>query len=223
MLETLMADEFEIRPVTTIEQMEAVYRLTHDCYVSKGFAAVQENGLLLHYPEHDVLPETTVLIALQDNLIVGTASLTLSGRDGLTICHDFLEECRAIEKEGRVISAVWRLAIKDSCRESRQVLIGLISELLRCGLRSKVNTCLMVVNPRHERVYQRLLNMQVVARKEKTGGLSNAPAVLLRLDRETLPPEWKLAESAIIANEPLGLATLESLLDPLADLPELTP
>jgi hypothetical protein len=203
-----------IRYATAIQDMEAVFRLTHECYVAQGYVTPQSNGLLLHYPEHDVLPETRVLIAFQDGQVVGSASFTLSGREGLTICHDFLDECNAIEKEGRIIGAVWRLVIKETCRSSRQVLIGLLSELLRHGLRARVNTALIVVNPRHERVYQRLLNMQVVARKEVTGGLSNAPAVLLRCDYEHLPPEWKLAEAAIHVNEPLGLATLESLLDP---------
>lgn len=209
-----------IRLATTIHDMEAVYRITHECYVAQGYAAPQPNGLLLHYPEHDVLPETRVFIALQDGAVVGSASFTLSGPDGLTICHDFLNECKAMETEGRVIGAVWRLVIKESCRSSRQILIGLISEILRFALQSKVTTALLIVNPRHERVYQRLLNMHVVARKENAEGLTNAYAVLLRCDIETLPAEWKLAEAAIKANEPLGLATFEALLDS-RELPEM--
>ena len=64
-------DYDNIRPVANIRELEAVYRLTHECYVAKSYVQNQPNGLLLHYPEFDVVPETTVLVAIHAGEVIG--------------------------------------------------------------------------------------------------------------------------------------------------------
>jgi hypothetical protein len=207
----------EIRPVANIRELEAVYRLTHECYVAKSYVQHQPNGLLLHYPEFDVVPETSVLVAIHAGEVIGSISFTVSRTEGLTIGQDFREECLQMEKEGRVLCAIWRLVVKEAHRGSRQVLLGLISEATRRLLMSPMNSFLLVVNPKHTRVYKRLLNMREVGSKGITEGLHNAPAVLLRGDRETLPSEWRLANFAVGSHTPMGLLSLESFLKPAAN------
>lgn len=212
-LRTITSGDYEeIRPVANVQELEAVYRLTHDCYVTSEYASTQPNGLLLHYPEYDVVPETTVLVAIHQGEIVGSISCTISDTQGLTIGHDFPEECLQMEKEGRVLCAIWRLVVKSSHRNSRQVLLGLISEVTRRLLESPMTTFLFVVNPKHARIYERLLNMRTVATKDGAEGLNNAPAVLLRGDRETLPAQWRLADFAVRSTDLVGLLTLELFL-----------
>jgi hypothetical protein len=206
-----------IQVVTRVDQLEQVYRLTHDCYVAKEYASPQPNGLLLHYPEFDVVPETTVLIATRQEEVVGSVSYTVRGAEGLTVGHDFDVECKALENEGRTLGAIWRLVVAESCRGSRQVLMALISEAVRRLLMEGVTTCLLVVHPKHAKIYERMLQMRVVARKDGTDGLRNAPAVLLRCDRENLPPAWKLADYAIKMHDPVGFALLDKALAPLID------
>ena len=203
----------EIRPMANIQELEAVYRLTHECYVASEYASPQTNGLLLHYPEYDVVPETKVLVAIHQGEIVGSVSYTVSDTQGLTIGHDFPEECLQMEKEGRVLCAIWRLVVKTSHRTSRQVLLGLVSEVTRRLLESPMTTFLFVVNPKHARIYQRLLNMRTVAQKDGAEGLNNAPAVLLHGDRETMPPQWRLSDFAVRSTDPVGLLTLEPFLN----------
>jgi len=51
--------------------------------------------------------------------------------------------------------------------------------------------------------------MRMVATKGDVNGLQEAPAVLIRGDRESLPEQWRLADFAISAQSPIGLLALE--------------
>ncbi|MFH1023161.1 MAG: hypothetical protein V1809_07205 [Planctomycetota bacterium] len=176
-----------VRPIENDDELDEVYRITHDAYVERGYCAPQSDGRLIHYPRHDGIPETTVLIAERNDRIVGTNSLTLDGPNGLPVDEDFGRDCERIRATGRRLAASWRIATRKDCREERNIAMGLIRETLRLCLLKGVETCLFTFNPRHERIYQRLLNMRTVARSEGTAGLSNAPAVFMRCDEETLP------------------------------------
>ena len=79
----------------------------------------------------------------------------------------------------------------------KEVVMTLIQETLKSELEAGVATCLFTFNPRHENIYRKLLNMRTVARRENTQGLSNAPAVLMRLDREAVPERWLEATVAL--------------------------
>ena len=210
-------DYDEIRRVANVAEMEEVYRLTHDSYVSKAYTEIQDNGLLLHYPEFDVIPETKVLAALQDGKMIGTISLTIDGPFGFTLDRDFRDDIAKLRDEGRRVAVIWRLVVREDCRSSRTVLLGLISAVTRLAISHGVNTYLFEVNPKHERVYMRLLNMSVVARNEGAQGLQHAPAVLLRGDDENLPEEWRLGEYTPKKYDPVGLAMLDQLLTPLPE------
>ena len=210
----------DIRSVTRVDEMEEVYRLTHDSYVSKSYAENQPNGLLLHYPEFDVIPETTVLGTWHNEKMIGTVSLTISGPFGFTLDRDFREDIEKIKNEGRTVAVIWRLVVREDNRSSRAVLIGLISSITRLALNLGVNTCFFEVNPKHERVYQRLLNMTTVSRKDGADGLQHAPAVLLRADLESLPAEWRLGDYSPEVLDPMGLAMLDQMLNPLPNMEE---
>lgn len=184
------ASEIEIRLVETPWEMEAVYRLTHDAYVERGYCDVQPDGRLVHYPHLDGIPQTKVLVALAGGEIVGTNSLTLDGPAGLHMDDDFKAECDAVRAEGRTLAASWRIVTSSTCRSERTVVMGLIQRTVDLMLAQKIQTSVFTFNPRHERVYQRLLNMTTVARKDSIGGLKNAPAVFMRLDMERIPVRW---------------------------------
>jgi hypothetical protein len=61
-------------------------------------------------------------------------------------------------------------------------------------VRSRADTALLTVNPKHERAYTRLFNLRAIARSPGSRGLRNAPAVLMRIDREdlaTMSGRWR--------------------------------
>ncbi|MFH1022485.1 MAG: hypothetical protein V1809_03790 [Planctomycetota bacterium] len=185
-----------VRSVRNEWEMDEVYRMTHDAYVERGYTVPRPDGRLIHYPHLDGIPETTVLVAEVEGELVGTNSFTFDNSFGLPDDVDFRRECDAIRQEGRKLAASWRLVTRSGYRDERQIVMGLIQESIRRIVETGVTTCLFTFNPRHERVYQRLLNMKTVARSGETSGLQNAPAVFMRCDFETLPA-WCLKEVAV--------------------------
>lgn len=82
-----------IRPVRSLEELRAVYRLTHDCYAASGFCAPNPTQFIVHYPQYDHIQETTILVALSQGRVVGSVSVTMDGPKGLTVDKDFNSEC----------------------------------------------------------------------------------------------------------------------------------
>jgi hypothetical protein len=173
-----------IRPVRNLGELQSVYRLTHDCYVTSGYCASHPSGMVLHYPYFDHIPETTILVALLHGKIVGSVSFTVDGPNGFTVEEQFKSECGALRAEGRPIATVWRLVVDQSARTRRSIVMNLIDEVTRQILKTNTQTFLFSVNPKHENIYKRMMDMEIVGRKAGTEGLCNAPAVLLRGDAE---------------------------------------
>ena len=184
-----------VREACGAAEMDEVYRLTHDTFLEQGYCEPQPDGRLIHYPHLEGLPETTTLIAEEHGEIVGTNSMTLDNPVGLHVDVDFKAECDRIRAEcralGRSLGASWRIATKGSCRNTTAVIKGLIRETVRRFIVGGVETVVFTFNPRHERIYRRLLNMKTIARYDGTvRGLNNAPAVFMRWDLETCPDMW---------------------------------
>ena len=201
-----------VRVAATAADMDKVYRLTHDAYLEQGYCAPQPDGRLIHYPHLDGIPETTVLVAEENGQIVGTNSLTLDGPAGLHVDSDFKAECDRIRAEaraaGRRLGASWRIATRSSCRQVAVVVKSLIRETVSRFVADGVETVVFTFNPRHERIYKRLLNMRTVARHGGTvHGLNNAPAVFMRWEMATCPDQW-LTTPAEFARRELARARI---------------
>jgi len=180
----------EVREIQNAAELDEVYRLTHDAYLERGYCTAQPDGKLIHYPHLDNIPQTTILVAIENGRIVGTNSFTLDGPQGLHVDKDFKSECDAIRAEGRALGASWRIATHKHLHGETRVVMALIEETLKCMLHHDVATAVFTFNPRHERIYKKLLNMDTVARSENTNGLNSAPAVFMRLDAERIPERW---------------------------------
>ena len=103
---TVLEPEIEIRPIRGAEELDSVYRLTHDSFLERGYCQPQPDGPLIHYPHLDNIPETTVLVAVVQGEIMGTLSFTLDGPRGFHLDGDFKTECGRIRAEGKA----WRLS-----------------------------------------------------------------------------------------------------------------
>lgn len=179
----------EIRPIRDAAELDCVYRMTHDAYVDMGFIEPRPGGRLVHYPHLDAAPETTILVALLDGVIVGTNSVTLDGPAGLHVDEDFKAVTDQIRAEGRRIAAGWRINTRRDVRDQANIVRGLIGEAMRLLVNTGIRTCLFIFNKRHERIYQRLLGMTTIAELPEIRCVNNFPAVLMRCDFEHLP-KW---------------------------------
>jgi hypothetical protein len=192
------------------EDMEQVYRLTHDMYVEAGYCKPQPNGLLRHYPHLDDIPQTIVFVAEQDGKIVGTNSLTFDGPAKLHVDEDFPEEVEKIRRicnmTGRKLAASWRLATHPKARNSLRVVLELINATMTEGSNRHMNLLLFTFNPKHEGFYEKLLGLKTIATSERCEAVS-APGVLMKGDARYMVNKWvrfckkrKLATDANIKN-----------------------
>jgi hypothetical protein len=170
-----------------LQDLQAVYRLTHACYVNNKYCAPHPSGLVIHYPIFDHISETTTLIAMLHGKIAGAISLTEDSPVGLSIDAEFKQDCDRIRHEGKRVGAVWRLVVEESSHNSRTVVVHLMNAMIDLLLQKKISTALMAVNPKHKSVYERMLNASAIGYAEGTAGLQSAPAVLLSFDPADLP------------------------------------
>jgi len=180
-----------IRPVTSSRDLFDVYRITHDAYVMKGYCLPKPHGMLNPFPEFDHIPETTVLVAVIGEEIVGSVSITIDGPRGFPMDKDFRKEFGVIRQERKQLAAVWRLVIKESCPARHPVLTSLLAEIGRRFLTEEVHTCFFSVHPSYVKTCKHIMNMKTVAGSKTPIGLMNVPAVLMRCDVESLPDRWK--------------------------------
>lgn len=191
-----------IRPAWTADDLDAVYRLTHDAYVALGYIAPQPAGRLRHYADIDAAPENVVLVGDEGGTIVGTVSVTVDGPARLHVDHDFRAACDAVRAEGAPVAASWRIVTAPDHRASSALVLELIRAVIDVVRRFGVDTVLMSFAPHHERAYSRLLGMTTLARTEGTADLST-PAVLMRASTlecaRRLPPHDNPVLTTLVA------------------------
>lgn len=191
-----------IRAILNDDELDTVHHLTHDQYVVEGFTAPQPDGRLRYYDDIEAAAENMVLVAIEDNAIIGTVSLTLDGPAGLHVDHDFPVECAAIRAEGGTVGGVWRIITAPGLRTGTAVILDLIRSSTDVLDRFGVDTALCEFNPRHERAYRKLLGFTTVAHNASLGQLT-APAVLMRTSvaaaARALPPHDNPALATLVA------------------------
>lgn len=187
-----MSTRYKIRIATTKQEMEKVYRLTHDAYVDMNYAKPQPDGKLVHYPELENIPETTVMIADSGSRLLGTLSITLDGPMGLNTDRDFPQLTRQIRSQTDKLASCWRMATSKECRSKKSIVKDLLKVSVCYIFRQlEIETLLCTVNPCHERIYQLLFGFETIAKQDSSlQGLENAPAVLMRLEHKNVPERW---------------------------------
>ena len=132
------------------------------------------------------LPETPnanriTLIAIDDDVTIGTITVGFGGPDGMLVEELFADEVEQLRSEGAVLCEFIKLAI-DGVVKSKKVLASLMHAAFICA--REIEGCTKVVievNPRHVRFYQAMLGFSVLV-SERHNRRVNAPAVLMSLD-----------------------------------------
>jgi hypothetical protein len=180
-----------VRPIADGTELDEVHRLTHDAYASKGYIDSNTDGRLIHYPQLDHIPQTTVLVAVKNGIIVGTNSITLDGPAGLPCEKDFLLQIMRERMAGSALCCSWRIITHPDVRDTFTVLYALIKETCKNIIQQKMNVCLMASHPNDALIYLKMLNAQVIGFSKDTTGLHNAPALLVRGDANSLPKQLR--------------------------------
>lgn len=120
------------------------------------------------------------LVASDEDVTIGTMSISFDGADGLLVEELFPDEVRALREAGHRVCEFTKLAM-DSVLGSRRVLASLFHVAYIYAYRVKGFDCLLIeVNPRHVKYYEKILGFEVMG-SVRMNARVNAPAVLLCL------------------------------------------
>ena len=162
----------DIRRATSAD-MIAVWELVRGSYVRAGLAK-SDYYALSHW---DFAPETTVLVGVEDDEIVGTVSYTLDSFRALPIDEDYKQEVDRVRSDTRTLACVWRLAAKKG---GAALARAVLKEILDMGVDDAVMQC----HPRHRLFYERRFGFAHLGSRPETAGLHCAPSCLMHTKRE---------------------------------------
>jgi hypothetical protein len=164
---------FKVKTADSAERRGRVNSLLKDRYGWRGYQQVS-------LPTDPTVNRFT-LTAVEDEVVIGTITVSFDNPAGLSADEAFSQEVTALRMQGRRLCEFTKLAI-DPVVGTKRVLATLFHVAYIVGHRVRgFDMLLMEVNPRHVRYYERMLGCKVLA-EERINKSVNAPAVLLGAD-----------------------------------------
>ena len=175
-----------IKEVETLKELHDLYEFVYNIYIKEGYCPSNLEGLCIHHPLLDVLPQTTIFVDIVDNKIVGTNALTLNSNFGLHVDKDFPVEVEKVKKEcaekNKILASSWRIVTNDGVKIIHDLILATINK----AFSQNVDVCLFSFNPKHEGFYKKLLNLVTISSVVESKAVNNAPAILMRGDKADL-------------------------------------
>lgn len=161
---------FKIKTADSVERRSRVNNLLKDRYAWRGY---QQPALPTDPGVHRF-----TLTAVEDDVVIGTITVSFDGAQRLGADEAFGPELAALRADGRRICEFTKLAI-DPVSGTKRVLATLfhVAYIVAHRIRG-YDMLVMEVNPRHVRYYERMLGARVLA-SERINKSVNAPAVML--------------------------------------------
>lgn len=159
--------EYQISVLSDFSRLDDVYRLTHDTLIEAGDIQPKKERKFIAFPDIDHAPETTILIAEKDGVIIGTISFTLDGPNGLHISKWFKDETNYVRNTAQgSIGTFWRIATDRNFRRKRTLVLDLMAYAFSVAIKEKCDFALLISTYRHIRFYQHFIGAEVIARKQ---------------------------------------------------------
>lgn len=176
--------KLKTRLARTKEDLQKVFELAYEVYLEKGYAF-----------HHDTKMETSIYDAHKDSLILlvendnheAVGSITLYYDDSKLVPADniFNEELNLLRKEGIKFAEVSRFVVKQDYQHNKEILLSLINTIYIHAFRiMNIDEFIIEVNPRHVDYYKKLLGYVQFGEVKECPRVNNAPAVLLRGNKE---------------------------------------
>ena len=184
--------EFRIAIANDFESRRAAYELVYRLYREKGYADPNESRMWLSV--YNLLPDTTTLVVLKDEEIVGTLTVVFDGPLGLPADTLYRNEMNGLRRAGRRPAEIISLGVADEDRRtSRDILVKLFNYVYLVSWHLRGATDFVItVNPHHAAYYRKTLLFENLGRERCYGKVGGAPAMLLRLNLEI--PDRAVAE-----------------------------
>lgn len=174
--------ELSVKIAETIDDLNEVYRLTYQSYLSENYCSIDPAEILIHYAKLDTVPSTRILMLYDGDEFVASNSIKIDCLAGFHCDEDFPDEVNVLRTEcydnDRILGASWRIVTTEKARTTRKIVFELIRKTINVGMMLGIDICLFTFNPKHEQFYQRFLNLETIA-MGVCRAANNAPAILM--------------------------------------------
>jgi hypothetical protein len=170
-------ETFKIGFASSEKNQQLANVLVEKLYSSRGYDVSSQAA-----PTNEKIYRRTLLVYNNDDLPIGTLTMTPDGEHGLLANVLYQQELDVLRKDSRIkLLEITKFAMDRHRGNSKKVLAGLLGIAYISAKLMGSNWMVMEVNPHHVGFYQTILGFKVIG-PERTCPRVNAPAVLLGLD-----------------------------------------
>jgi hypothetical protein len=173
------------------EEREAAFRLVYEAYTQAGL--MEANQYRMRVTPYHLLPTTDVFIATHRSKVICTLSLIEDGEQGVPMESIYEEEVRELRDQRLYFGEVSCLAdMRESIADFLPVFGNLSGLVVQHARVIGMDQLLIVVHPRHERFYGRLLGFERIGAEKSYPSVCGKPAIACshqfdRLDQQRYP------------------------------------
>lgn len=182
-------DSIRFKVAETKEELEQAFKLLHDAYVSENLMQPHPSGMRV--TKYHALPSTTTLIALENNVVIGTVSLIRHSVFGMPLSTIF--DLKNVPPNAR-LAEVSSLAIrKENLHRRGRVLFPLMKFLVHYSTEYfGVTHFAIAVNPKWIDFYKSILCFRPLSKRmiENYSFVNGAPALGAILNLTTFKMEY---------------------------------
>ena len=175
-----------IRRATSLSELLAAYKVTHDIFVEQGYIEPDPTGIRVR--PYEALPETATFIAVAGESVVGVTTLVVDSPLGVPCDCAFRTEIDQLRAQGRKVceGTNW-LVTKEFQRSS--VLGELVRAVTAQALAKGCTDGLGCVSPKHAGFYE-AIGYRIIGAERSYSDTHFDPVVLVRLDLTALDDSY---------------------------------
>ncbi len=159
-------NDYSISILSEFHKLEEIHELCHDAYVESGLIFKRQDSKLNLFPHLNTIENTKTLIAVKDNKIIGTNSITSDGIFGLHSDMHFKEETDFFRLNTKgILGSSWRIATNKIYRNNIRLLLDLVQNTVKLAVEMNIQTCLYVFAKKHEDFYKKLIGAETISQK----------------------------------------------------------
>ncbi|WP_182871048.1 N-acyl amino acid synthase FeeM domain-containing protein [Rhodopirellula sp. JC639] len=168
-----------MRVSRTRKERIAAFELVYQMYRQSGLSS--DNPSKMRVLEHHLLDTTSVMVSKREKKVDFTISLVQDGNLGMPAESLFSEEIKAMRGQGLRLAEISCLASgcdQMSGRDRIEKLVKMVALTFQVARRRGVDRLLLVVHPRHAKVYRRMFGCMPCTDVREYKAVQGNPAVL---------------------------------------------
>lgn len=183
---------YQCHVAADLEDRLRAWRLVYRVYRDKGFADDRASGLW--YNPHDLLEETTTFVVDCDGSAVATCTVVFDSELALPADELYHDELQSLRAAGRRLCEFISHVNTVGGRTGASILMeNHRNAFLTARCLEGATDFVIAVNPRHQAYFERTLLFECIGPERDFGKVQGAPAVLMRLDFETMAERYAAA------------------------------